>query len=344
MDGSHLRLDSILELRPGTVAWSVLFQVMPVFFLVGGYANATSWDAAVARGGTYSEWVGQRMRRLFRPVVPFVLAWGAMILIARGMGLSRGVVRGATAMGHGPLWFLVVYALVTLVAPLSRAAGRRLGIRWFWIMVAAAACIDVMRFRYGAVGIAWGNYLLVWAAVHQLGFLWRDGRLDGPSRTVPWVLGGTIGMAALMLGAGYPRFFVAAPAGEASNMMPPSLAMLALGAIQTGLLVAVQKPASRFLEDGRAWAATVWINLRIMTVYIWHITAMVLALWVASQLGGVGLHAAPAGPVWWMTRPLWFTVFAAVLFGLVLVFGRYERAPAARAGRAVETGYLARSE
>lgn len=40
------------------VTW--LFQVMPVFFLVGGYVNAQSWMAHHAQGENWTRWVRDR--------------------------------------------------------------------------------------------------------------------------------------------------------------------------------------------------------------------------------------------------------------------------------------------
>jgi len=57
-------------------AWlTLLFQVMPVFFLVGGYSNAASWDAAQRTGTRYGTWVAGRARRLIGPVLPLILTW-----------------------------------------------------------------------------------------------------------------------------------------------------------------------------------------------------------------------------------------------------------------------------
>ena len=60
------------------VGWSgwatLLFQVMPVFFLVGGYANALSWTRHRAGGATWAQWVQHRAIRLLRPTTVFVAA------------------------------------------------------------------------------------------------------------------------------------------------------------------------------------------------------------------------------------------------------------------------------
>ena len=64
------------------IGWSgwgtLLFQVMPVFFLVGGYANALSWTRHHARGQAWAGWVRHRAIRLLRPTTVYV----AVIVIA----------------------------------------------------------------------------------------------------------------------------------------------------------------------------------------------------------------------------------------------------------------------
>jgi Acyltransferase family len=50
------------------VAWgrwlTWAFQVMPVFFLVGGYANALSWTAHHTQGERWNWWIQRRAMRL----------------------------------------------------------------------------------------------------------------------------------------------------------------------------------------------------------------------------------------------------------------------------------------
>ena len=46
------------------------------------------------------------------------------------------------------------------------------------LQAALAGVFDFLRFHDGhRPAVAWVNYLFVWVAVHQLGYLWRDGRL-----------------------------------------------------------------------------------------------------------------------------------------------------------------------
>ena len=71
----RLRLDHMLTVQPWTQWLTLLFQVMPVFFLVGGYSNAASWDAARRNGTPYGAWVAGRARRLIGPIIPLILTW-----------------------------------------------------------------------------------------------------------------------------------------------------------------------------------------------------------------------------------------------------------------------------
>ncbi len=54
--------------------WVTLaLQVMPVFFLVGGYVNALSWAAHHARGESWTRWAVGRAMRLLWPTTVFVV-------------------------------------------------------------------------------------------------------------------------------------------------------------------------------------------------------------------------------------------------------------------------------
>jgi peptidoglycan/LPS O-acetylase OafA/YrhL len=72
IDGGGIQISSMLEHQPWTRWLSWAFQVMPVFFLVGGYANGLSWRAARRDGRPYAEWLQLRLQRLVGPVLPLI--------------------------------------------------------------------------------------------------------------------------------------------------------------------------------------------------------------------------------------------------------------------------------
>ena len=52
---------------------------------------------------------------------------------------------------------------------------------------------------------------------------------------------------------------------------------------------------------------------------------MVIVIGASMVMGGFGLGIEPLSGAWWLTRPLWFAVLAAVTFALVSILGRFER-------------------
>ena len=178
---------------------------------------------------------------------------------------------------------------------------------------AAADAVDLLAFAGGFGIIRWTNYLFVWLAVHQLGYAWRHGWLSGSVKSLTLAAAGLALLVGLIPVAGYPRSMVGVPGDEVSNTLPPTLAMLALGCLQCGLLLALERPARRWLSRTTPWAATVVVNGMIMTVFLWHLTAMVLLIGMAVRLGGVGLGLQPGSAAWWTTRPLWMLVLALCL-------------------------------
>ncbi len=65
-----------------------IFQVMPLVFVVGGFANAASLAMARARDGRDGDWVAGRLRRLLKPTIVFACFWGELRLIAGALGWS----------------------------------------------------------------------------------------------------------------------------------------------------------------------------------------------------------------------------------------------------------------
>ena len=324
----ELRLDHMLAVQPWTQWLTLLFQVMPVFFLVGGYSNAASWEAARREGTPYGTWVAGRARRLVGPIVPLVLTWAAMAFVFRRFGVSFEMIQHGSILALVPMWFLAVYLLVVLLVPVTHAAWRRFGLWSFWTPAALVVLFDVLRFHDGhRPGLAWINYLFVWTAVHQLGYLWREGGLAGPRRALPWFATGALAWLLLVSFGPYPRSMVGVPGDAVSNTTPPDLLLLAFGVAQVGLVLALEGPMRRWLAGQRAWAATVLVNATIMTVYLWHLTVLALLIGLAMVLGGIGLHHVPGTAQWWLARLPWFAVLAAGLGLLLPLVGRFERSP-----------------
>ena len=94
----ELQLDHMLAVQPWTQWLTLLFQVMPLFFLVGGYSNAASWEAARRTGKPYGTWFAGRARRLIGPVVPLVLGLLWSLSQTASLSFEQGAWRQAAAL------------------------------------------------------------------------------------------------------------------------------------------------------------------------------------------------------------------------------------------------------
>lgn len=317
--GGHL-----LGIIPWTQWLTWGFQVMPVFFLVGGFSNGISWAATEHKGGSYADWFASRIQRLVNPVFPVLLAWALFAFFGTQLGVSREIVKLATSLALVPVWFLAVYLLVTALVPLSWRAWQNWGLWSFALLVAWAVVIDMLTLFYQVPYINFANFLFVWVGIHQLGYAWQAGRFERKRAALLLLVGGLLALA-LLVGLGpYPVAMIGVPGAEMTNSMPPTLALLALGIAQSGLVLLLQGPARRMLENMRLWTATVLLNGMIMSVYLWHLTAFVLVMVGAWLLGGVGLQVEPGSAAWWWARPVWFALYIALLLPLVAMFARFE--------------------
>ena len=345
-DGEIALLNS-LEWVPyaGWITWIV--QVMPIFFLAGGYANARGLRKVVAGEQLRRDWITQRTRRLWTPVVPLLLVWVVLILALRPF-LDPGVVYAGAMSATVPLWFLAVYISLTALAPFLHHWWIRSGSGSILVLAAAAVAVDVARFVLDVPGIGWVNFVFVWAAVHQIGFFWarRDDQ-GGISSRIGWsVAGAALGVLVLLTWIGwYPVAMVGVPGAGVTNMTPPTFAMLLLGVVQMGVVWGTAPTVRRWMSRDRAWHGVVGVSGVIMTIYLWHLSAMSLVAAAGLNVfGGAAFEVEPGTSTWWLTRPLWLVVLGVATAGLVAVFARYEwrisDAPAPARRRIVTAGVL----
>jgi hypothetical protein len=323
-DGSLIPGD-VLVIQPDTQWLTWLFQVMPIFFIVGGYANAVSLESARRREIAYSGWLAARLHRLVTPLLALVLGWGLLAAILYFSGVSGDVTRLASRAALIPTWFLAIYIMIVVLAPATYNVWRRWGFASFWVLAAVSALVDLAFFAAELQWMGWSNYFWIWLSVHHLGYAWRDGRMGSPARLLIY---SALGLSALMLlifQGPYPLAMVGSPDESLSNTLPPKITLLALGVVQFGLLLAIEAPMRRMLVGIRPWAATVLINSMIMTLYLWHLTVMVIVVALAYLAGGLGLGLEPGSAEWWLSRPLWIGILYAALLPVTLLFSRFER-------------------
>jgi hypothetical protein len=200
--------------------------------------------------------------------------------------------------------------------------------RWRWTSIAIgftlAAVADLISIGVGVVPVAYVNYVFVWATVHQLGYAWLDGAVEGVPRRLALMLSGLAGALALVIAGPYPVAMVGVQSGL-TNSSPPRLTLALLAMFQAGLVLLAEPRLRRLMRSRGLWTGVVVVSSRTMTLYLWHLTAMILVIAFSLGLDGLGLSIEPTSSVWWLTRPLWVIVLVAMTSLLAIIFGRFER-------------------
>lgn len=324
-------LDAMGWLAPAT--WA--FQMLALFFLVGGRTAIMSYTRALERGSSYWAWLSGRLIRLLKPAILAIVLWlvAGSVLFALGMPLATLI--AAVKVMIAPLWFLAVFTVLTALTPLAIWLDRRFG---WWAPIGMAACVAAVdALRYGPLAdsmpswLALVNLLPGWMFAYQIGVRWFRGT---PSRRVAaaWCMGGATMFATLVLAFGYPASMVGGVATERTNAHPPSLLVLALGAVQIGLVFLFEDRIRAVLTRPMVWMGAVVVNLAAVTILCWHQLAAIVPAMVVVSVGGsssalAGLTSLPDDGWWVLARIAWIPVFAAVFVGLWFVARGLERGP-----------------
>jgi hypothetical protein len=243
-------------------------------------------------------------------VLPLLAVWtvGAYLLLQTEM--DPDLIRLGSQGAFVPVWFLATYVMVVALTPVTLRLWDRY--RWTAIVVAGAmvGLVDLISLSMGLPHLGFLNYIFVWGTVQSFGYAWADSRIGGVTHRLGASIAGLMATAALVIFGPYPVAMVGLVTEGVNNSQPPKVTLLTLAVFQAGLILALEGPARRWLARVRVWTAVVLVNSRIMTLYLWHQTAMVMVIGGLILLDGFGLSLATATPEWWMTRPIWLVVHA----------------------------------
>jgi surface polysaccharide O-acyltransferase-like enzyme len=311
---------NVVQDQPWFAIGSWFGQLMPLFFVVGGFAAWQGWASTVRRGGGGAEFFRARLLRLCTPAAVWFAIVGAIVWLAAALGLPFPVAQ-LLAKGLGlPRWFLAAYLICQAAVPLLIRLHRTHTVATFATLLAAVVVVDAVRGATGIDAVGLLNLLLVWPLVQQIGFLYADGTIGRlPRRALLGVAALAFTLVGLLASSG-----VYSP-DMLDNLNPPTLPLVLIGVGQTALFV-LAKPALDALMRTRPAQAFVGVaGTRLMTIYLWHLLLVIAVaatvLVAPSVVPGVGT----AG--WWLARiPGDLIVFAALLL-LSLGVARFERGP-----------------
>ncbi len=328
VDSTTVANDHLLHVWAPAAWLTWVLQVVPLFVLVS--AAAVTPPAT----GERLSWWSSRAQRLARPTATYLgaltLVW-AVAQVREPVGVFTQLFSGSFTV-H--LWFVVMLLLVQAALPLAQQLDRRHGVAAIGLMVAVALAADASRYvlagggvadlgRVGEVvasaapGLGWVNVVAVWLVPQQLGIAWRAGRLRGRRMGAALLLGGAA-WAVGCVAVGYPVGMVGAdPVTGASNVLPPTVALLGVVAIQAGLVLLLEHPVRSWLEHRTRWRVVQVLGALGMPLYLWHKLAELPAVWTANRLGVMIDRGLPGDPGFWTGRLVWLALCAVMVVPIV---------------------------
>ncbi|WP_431030874.1 acyltransferase family protein [Plantibacter sp. RU18] len=304
------------------VSW--VLQVMPLFFVIGGFAGLLAYRRQRAQGWSAIAFVAGRLHRLMLPAVVTIGVVGAGLVLLAAAGVPADLVTMAGFRYGQPLWFLGVFLCCQALLPALAAAHDRAPLMTIGALATTAVLVDVLRAATGVDGFGFINLLFVWAALQQLGFSLADGTIDGSSRRTRVLVGvGAVVVLAVACAAGvYSADLVA-------NINPPTTALFLVGIAHTAALSLFRARLARVSERPRVASFTAFVTRRTMTIYLWHMPVL-LAMAGASAVFALAtgfVLPAPDSAVWWLGRPLWVVAALGLTAAVAMVFSRIEAVP-----------------
>jgi fucose 4-O-acetylase-like acetyltransferase len=315
-DGA-LSVSRPLEQQPWFAGVTWAGQIMPLFFVVGGFASLTAWRSLVRRGGGRSEYVRSRVLRLAQPTLPLFLFYVVVLGGALLVGIDRELLDVVATGAGSPLWFIAAYTLCQALVPTMAGLHARRPLATLAGLLAGAILVDAARYATGIDEIGLLNLAFVWLLVQQLGFWYADGWF---ARRAWWQL-------VLLAAAAYATLVPLTALGPYSddmltNLNPPTLPLVALGLGQACVLRLLRPALARLMGTHAARAVVFVVGSRLMTIYLWHLPVIIVLSGAALLIPGASPE--PGTSAWWWTRPVMFVLTLLALFALSFLVGRWE--------------------
>lgn len=306
-----------------------LFDVVPLFFFVGGFANAISYRR-LREAGRASEFRRRRLARLLVPTLIFIGVWLVVeatltIVDVGGPGPLRGM-RWGFMTPFAPLWFLGVYLVVVLLVPTTLRLHEAFGILVPAAMVAGVLAVDCLAFGLHQPGLLGINIVLAWLLPSQLGYFYADGRLQRvPAHSWGWFAAGLLVLLAVLTSLPWYGRNLLDNGVTIIGITAPTTPFVVLSMLAIAVAMVMRNWLERQLDVPGVKAAVMRLTPLAMTMFLWHMTSYFAAIALMATI----LVPFPAAPnsTWWLERPLFLLLPAVLLLPLMWLFGRFESMP-----------------
>ncbi|AQA04042.1 acyltransferase [Mycobacterium sp. MS1601] len=309
---------NLLTTSTSLQALTWIFQIMPLFFFAGAAATVNSWQP----GTPWGAWLMRRCQRLFRPVFAYLAFWAVTLAVLVHL-LPVHVYEPIAGISIQLLWFLGAYVLMLAAMPMLYR------ITSTWRLAAAVTLVYLLVMTVDAVrlhmpGLAVLGYLnmTAWLIPGMFGVAYRRGLVDGRGAA-------KLGMAvlavniALVLGP-YELSLVGIEGQRLTNMAPPSLLMAGHATMLCAFAIAAAPAINRWAQRPRVWWCVAIGNSGAMTLYLWHMPALLL-MHLGFNLSG--LYRYPGQPNLLLLSVIALIVMAALVAGAFLALRPLENNP-----------------
>jgi hypothetical protein len=309
-DGSFGRQNPLVD-QPWTQWLTWIFQAVPTFFVVAGYAAAVSWTHRRANDDLSRQaWLRHRLARVMGPTTVYVVLVSAVVVVLDIAHVASSTLEYAGWAVAMHLWFLAVYLMVASLTPIAIAAQHRWGLGVPAALAIGAAAVDAGSLACHVPYLGSLNYVFCWMGLYQLGIAWQKGSLAGIRPVV--LAAGSAGALALLLWLGpYPVSMIGVPGQAVQNTDPPSLAMLAFGGAQAGLVITLAPRLNRVLHGRAVQRVLARANSNVMALYLWHMVPVVIVA-ISAYPSGLLPQPVEGTAQWWLARWEWVLVLSLV--------------------------------
>ena len=309
-DGYFGRQNPLVD-QPWTQWLTWIFQAVPTFFLVAGYAGAVSWThRRDTEDVSRQTWLRHRLARALGPTTVYVGLVTAVVVVLDLRHIAGSTLEYAGWAVAMHLWFLAVYLVVVALTPVAIAAQRRWGLLVPAVLAVGVVAVDAVSLGGHLPHLRLLNYLLCWGALYQLGIAWREGLLAG-RRPALLAGGSAVALALLIVLGPYPVSMIGVPGQALQNTDPPSTAMLAFGCAQAGLVITLAPALNRALRAGFVQRMLTTANSNVMALYLWHMIPVVIVA-IVGYPAGLLPQPVEGTAEWWFARLEWVVILTLV--------------------------------
>jgi hypothetical protein len=296
-----------------------VFQIMPLFFFAGVAASVGSYRPDASWGG----WLLKRCTRLYRPVFYYLAFWAVTLVVLHDV-LPVHVYEPIAGISIQLLWFLGAYVMVLAAMPLLAriTTGARL-LGGVVAVYAVVAVVDAIRVSDPAWSTDGYVNMLAWLIPGMFGVAYRRRLL-----TTRTALSVGIAMLAVNLGllwmGPYELSLVGIDSQHLKNMTPPSLLLAGHAIMLCAFAIAVAPSIGRWAQRPGVWRLAVIGNTGAMTLYLWHMPAL---LGVHLAFDYLGLPRYPGQPHFVLLSITQLVLVAVLVAAMFVVLRPLENNP-----------------